>query len=214
MWHVIMNKIIYSLWLCLLLCACAPTAQQVDYSVTYDMSGTKYTQVFMVTTEELLEDLNSNLENYGLELTEMIIGSNRTGYSENGGDTWKILPDCVEEFEVKTSSSLKDFLGCVEEIELSLFASDDADAERNGEYIRALIKTFTPGAEDLVEETLGIYGEPMSKAVVTEGVQQYTFSGVQYSYIQGTSSNSGKFIICPDIIISEDSQQSVIKPIN
>ena len=77
MWHVIMNKIIYSLWLCLLLCACAPTAQQVDYSVTYDMSGTKYTQVFMVTTEELLEDLNSNLENYGLELTEMIIGSNR-----------------------------------------------------------------------------------------------------------------------------------------
>ena len=210
------KKSIFTLLLvpCLLLGACTPAAQH--YQVTYDIDGSKYTQVFMVTAEELLEDLNVNLDNYDLELTAMNIGSTTdVGYSENDGESWKILSDCLRESEVGTASlKEKEFVGNVKEVELSLFAKDNSEAEKNGKYIRALIKTFTPGAEDLVEETLGIYGDPMSKAVVGEGVRQYTFSGVQYSYIPGTSSQSGKFIVCPDIVILEDSQQSVIKPAN
>ena len=121
-----------------------------------------------------------------------------------------------DDISASTSSSgdTSDWIGFVHQVTLSLFASDNEDAEQNGKYIRALISTFTPGAEEDVEDVLGLYGDPHKDAIIADGVNKATFGTVSYLYQTG----NGKFIVQPhdkelhDKLSLETEVPSVIRP--
>lgn len=192
------------LCLCLLLilpgCAnMAAEAEEPEFTVTYEVVGTEDTQMWALKPEEFLETINADLEDrLRLELLgEYDESSLSCRYTDNG-ETWKISADIfpadeVGKFYYNDYEGVEAWAYNIKELELSTFADSEQDAKDNGIYIRALINMFTPGAEDMVEDVLGLYGDPDPAAVIGEGVTRATIGNVAYTYIP----NQKRFYVEP-----------------
>ena len=158
-----------------LFCTSCATSQNPTFDVTYEITGTKYTQLFEVTPSEFLDTFNELVgEELALDYLHPYTDDDRSCSLTNNGETWAILLDVYSE--------RNEFNGLIKEITLSTSASSDEDAEANGIYLRTLITMFTPGGETFVEDSLGIYGEPNKNAIVTDGVTKIVMENVAYVY--------------------------------
>lgn len=209
------------LCLCLLLIlpGCAnmeAEAEEPEFTVTYEVVGTEDTQMWALKPEEFLETINANLEDrLRLELLgEYDESSLSCRYTDNG-ETWKISADIfpadeVGKFYYNDYEGVEAWAYNIKELELSTFADSEQDAKDNGIYIRALIHMFTPGVEEIVEDVLGLYGDPDPAAVIGEGVTRATIGNVAYTYIPGQN----RFYVEPhdETVGIIEEQPTVIRP--
>ena len=175
-------KRFYPLFLLLLLFLSSCGA--ASFTETYEITGTENTQLFCLTTDDLLGELNKLLSDEA-QLTKE---NNDWGcYFYDGDNGWSFsihtfTDHMADNFVFKRYEESANWVGYIEKIELSLFAETDEDARKNGEDIRALITIFTPGIEEDVENVLGIYGKPNDKSMIVDGVYRYTAGNVVYTY--------------------------------
>lgn len=198
----------------LLLCSSC-TGPTADFDISYEVVDDTYNQYFVLDPDQLLIDLNASLSEYNLSLSVSPKSDEdlSTWYTENS-DGWKIIAHTMGTFSAKISSETKSWSRYIQKVELSLYSEDDETAKRNGQYIRALISTFTPGAEETVENALGIYGTPSSRATISDGIYRATMGNVCYEY----QPNRDKFFVRPldqklhqEVTIPKSSQ-NVIRP--
>lgn len=195
---------------------CSPKEEALVWDETYAITGTENTQLWELKVDDFLSSINSLIENSDMKLSylkDYDSASSNCMLTKNG-ETWKILLDIFSENEASASWFKKNadavgWIGYIEDIELSLYADDTKTAEENGYYLRYLISIFTPGAEEYVENALGIYGEPNQDAVVLDGVNQICIGNVRYSYVSGKS-----FMVEPWAADwpEEESAPNVIRP--
>ena len=209
------------LCICLLLilpgCAnMAAEAEEPEFTVTYEVVGTEDTQMWVLKPEEFLEAINADLgDRLRLEfLGEYDESSLSCRYTDNG-ETWKISADIfpadeVGKFYYNDYEGVEAWAYNIKELELSTFADSEQDAKDNGIYIRSLIHMFTPGVEELVEDVLGLYGDPDPAAVIGEGVTRATIGNVAYTYIP----NQKRFYVEPhdETVGIIEEQPTVIRP--
>lgn len=184
-----MKRSIALLCLCglLILPGCAP--KDPDFTITYSVVGTENTQMWALKPEEFLETFNAGLEDR-LQLDFMGEYDERSlscRFTSNG-ETWKISADIfpaddVGKFYYNDYEGVEEWAYDIKKIELSTYADTEQDAKDNGIYIRALINMFTPGAEELVEDILGLYDDPDQSAVIIDGVTRATIGNVVYTYL-------------------------------
>lgn len=189
-----------------LVCVSACVSNTVNFDVTYSIEGTKNSQYFAVTTDDLLSSINDKLDAAGLSLSVKDSGHESDVYFSENGETWKMNVSIFTNDDIKNASYTRsaptsdpaNWVGYIHEVELSLFSDSDEAAARNGQYIRALISAFTPGAEELVEDELGIYGTPGKNTALSESLYRVTMENVVYTYQKGHGEyNSGRFTVTP-----------------
>ena len=203
-----------ALFVSLLLSACG--AHQNTWSIVYEVVGTESTQLWDLKAEDFLTMLNAavpeDLQLYPLHEYD----PNSLSYPlTRNGETWKInlsiFPaDKVDSLAYKNEKNVNEWVNNISEVELSLYANNEADAKNNGVYVRELITIFTPGAEELVEDAIGLYGEPEEEAIITEGVYRVSVDSVAYTYMP----NQNSFIVQPHLEPwpETESSPSVIRP--
>lgn len=217
-----------TLALCFLLAACsspptgaeqtgdksAVSVQAPPFDVTYEITGTEYTQLFKVTPSEFLDTFNELVgEELALDYLHPYTDDDRSCSLTNNGETWVIWLDVLPSDEPGFSAEeIKKFTGLTKDITLSTSAHNDEDAEANGIYLRALITMFTPGGETFVEDSLGIYGEPDERAVISDGFTMLKMENVLYTYDE----EDHKFTIRPAAedgwYEEEPEQTTIIRP--
>ena len=185
-----MKKFSFTLaFLCLLLVGCSQNVS--NYASSYSIVETEHKQYFELHQQEFLTELNATIKDLAPELSVIESGSSRNVYLSQNGETWKILLHIFTEDDL-TYADQKEWIGYIHELELSLYSKDENTAKENGQYIRAIIHLFTPGAEEEVEDVLGIYGQPHKDAQITENVTRVTYGNVCYTYTSGDS-----FVVTP-----------------
>lgn len=179
----------------ILLTSCGQSAS-VDFTNPYTVVGTKYNQYFELRAEELLAALNETVGDDAPQLEIMDSGHERTTYFTLNGETWKLLLHVFSDDDISTlsvaSGDQTQWIGYIKEIELSLYSDSEETALQNGTYLRALISIFAPGAEEKVEDALGIYDDPEKSAAITDGVTRAICGTVAFSYVDGDS-----FLVTP-----------------
>lgn len=181
--------------------ACGAVEEEPEWLETYAITGTENTQMWDLKADDFLSAINGLISDDSMKL-EYLNEWNPTSSNcmlTKNGESWKILLDVFSESEASTSWMRKnpgseEWAGNIESVELSLSTQDEFAAEENGFYVRYLISIFTPGAEKLVEDSIGLYAEPNPEAVVIEGVNRVTIGNVAYSY-----TSDGRFIVEPFI---------------
>lgn len=196
--------------------ACGAVEEEPEWSESYAITGTENTQMWDLKADGFLSSINSIITDDSMKL-EYLKEWNPTSSNcmlTKNGESWKILLDVFSESEANTSwmrknTGAEEWVGNIESVELSLFAQDELEAEENGLYVRYLISIFTPGAEKLVEDSIGLYGEPTPDAVVIEGVNRVTVGNVAYSY-----TSDGHFIVEPFVTDweAESATPAAIRP--
>lgn len=200
-----------SLLLLLFLSACGNKTASFD--VNYQIVGTKHNQYFCLSADTLLADLNTNLDIYDLSLVTTPKEDNDLSvwYSDDGTG-WKVIARLMGAFNAGLSAETKSWSGYIGKVELDLYADSPDDAKRNGQYIRAIIATFTPGAEEIVEDALGIYGPPSRKTIIGDGVSRVIMENVVYTYLD----DNHRFEVTPyDVALFEQAnkeEQNIVRP--
>lgn len=173
---------------------CSKAGSDQDWEESYGITGTEHTQLWDLKYDAFLSAYNALIveDTMKLDYLEAYDPSSSNCMLTKNGESWKLLLKVFSENEADASWFKKDpdassWVGNVESVELSLFSTGTKDAEENGLYIRYLISLLTPGAEEYVENALGIYGEPADEAVVSSGVYQIYVGDVLYSYTSGDS---------------------------
>lgn len=216
-----MKRIVAILCLCamLLLPGCAQMAaeaEEPEITMTYEVVGTENTQMWVLKPEEFLETLNAGLEDrLQLDFLEEYDDSSLSCRFTGDGESWKISADIfpadeVGKFYYNDYEDVESWAYDIQELELSTYADTEQQAKDNGIYIRALIHMFTPGVEELVEDVLGLYGDPDPAAVIGEGVTRATIGNVAYTYIP----NQKRFYVEPhdETVGIIEEQPTVIRP--
>ena len=195
---------------------CSQEESTSDWDETYAITGTENTQLWELKADDFLSRINSLVKSSDMELSYLkeYNPANSNCMLTKNGETWKIMLDIFSENEAgaswfKKNANAEGWIGYIEDVELSLYASDTKAAEENGYYLRYLISIFTPGAEEYVENALGIYDDPNQDTTVLDGVNQICMGNVRYSYVSGKS-----FMVEPWVEEwpAEESVPSVIRP--
>lgn len=206
-----------SMVLILSLAACGSSSDSQSWSVAYDVVGTERAQLWDVKADDLLTALNEAVpENMQLRYLNEYDPSSMSCPLTTDGETWKILLDVfaadqVDSFPYKNEEDASEWINNVGNIELDLYSTSDEDAEENGIYVREIISILTPGAEQLVEDALGLYGEPEKSAVISDGVRRVSADSVTYTYFV----NQKRFIAEPHVApwpVEEEEIPTVIRP--
>ena len=198
-----------------LLAGCS-TSSDSTWTVEYDVVGTEHNQLWNLKADDFLTLINHQvsdemkldyLKEYDPESMQCMLTKN--------GSTWKIILHVfpaadVDSLTYKGLDESSDWGNNIGKVELSLFADNEESAKENGMYVRALISIFTPGAETLVEDAIGLYGEPEKDAVISEGVHRVSLDSVAYTYMV----NQNRFLVQPHIEPwpEPESSPSVIRP--
>jgi len=208
--------IVLCLLVFVLMVGCSQKEEAPSWSETYTITGTKNTQMWDLDAGSFLGIMNDLIAEESMKLDylkEYDPTSSNCMLTKNG-ETWKLLLDVFSESEAgaswfKNVQGSDEWTGNIQSVELSLFSKDTKTAEENGYYVRYLISVFTPGAETIVEDSIGLYGDPDPDAVVDVGVNQIAVGNVLYSY---TSDN--RFIVRPFIEDwpEEESAPAAIRP--
>lgn len=158
------------------------------FTVTFPVVGTRYNQYFAIRWDEFQEQYNTALPESVSQLEYLESSSGHNVYLSDNGDTWKILLTVATEDDIQDavdpSENPAGWIDYIHEVELDLYSVSEQDAIENGQYIRALIALFTPGAEEEIEDVLGIYGTPKQEAIIGENVTRATYGTVSYTYIK------------------------------
>lgn len=156
-----------------------------DLSASFNVVDALHTKLFAIEDESLFESINQIIGDNDMSLSPLD-GYNFMLLSENGTSgklaIYSFSDEEANEAVSIGNTSASEWIGYVKAVELSTYASDTQAAARNGVYIRALINIFTPGAEELVENALGIYGEPSGDASKNKSGLEITVDTVTYSY--------------------------------
>lgn len=208
--------LLVALCILFLLGGCSEKEQDPEWSETYQITGTEHTQMWVLNADSFLSSINALITEDGMKLDylkEYDPTSSNCMLTKNG-TSWKILLDIFSESEAsaswfKNTPASTEWVGNIESVELSLSAKDTKASEENGYYVRYLISIFTPGAENEVEEKIGLYGDPDQSAVIDVGVNQIEIGNVLYSY-----TSDGRFIVEPRIEDwpTEESAPAAIRP--
>ena len=208
--------LLVALCISFLLGGCSEKEQDPEWSETYQITGTEHTQMWVLNADSFLSSINALITEDGMKLDylkEYDPTSSNCMLTKNG-TSWKILLDIFSESEAsaswfKNTPASTEWVGNIESVELSLSAKDTKASEENGYYVRYLISIFTPGAENEVEEKIGLYGDPDQSAVIDVGVNQIEIGNVLYSY-----TSDGRFIVEPRIEDwpTEESAPAAIRP--
>lgn len=197
------------------LSACGDT-KSPEWTETYAITGTEHTQLWDLEKDTFIELLNQSVsEEMTLSSLKPVTDDSHSVQLSANGRTWKILLDVFPPSELKLSwfaaeEGAEDWIWNVAKVELSLYADGENDAKQNGEYVRALIQIFTPGAEKIVEDAIGLYGDPEPEAVISEGAFRVSIGNVAYTYLP----NENRFIVQPHMEPwpEKPSSPTVIKP--
>lgn len=156
-----------------------------DLSASFGVVDATGTKLFDVTDESLYESIDRIIEDDDLSLSPLD-GYDFMLLSENGRSgklaIYSFSQEEAEKAVSRGNQAASEWVGNVKAVELSTYASDTQAAARNGIYIRALIGIFTPGAEEFVENALGIYGGPSGEATENGAGFEITVDTVTYSY--------------------------------
>lgn len=196
--------------------ACANNTPK--WSETYPIVGVENYQMWDLKADSFLPLINEMAESDTMTLDYLHdldgFESSNCMLTKNG-NSWKILLSVftVSDAEKRAYREIDDaqnWIGNIEEVELSLYSDGETAAKENGIYIRNLIRLFTPGAEELVEDALGLYGEPHKDAVLIDGVTRVSVGSVVYTYVEGNQ----RFIVQPhlDSWPTEETPPNVIRP--
>ena len=199
-----------------LLAGCSNSSKDNNWTVTYDVVGTENNQLWDLKSEDFLTLINEQVsDEMQLDYLKEYDPDSMSCMLSKNGETWKILLDVfpageVDSLTFKKYDEVSDWVNNIGKVELSLFADDEESAKENGIYVRTLISIFTPGAESLVEDAIGLYGEPEKDAVISEGVRRVSLDSVAYTYFV----DKGRFLVQPHLEPwpEADSSPSVIRP--
>lgn len=196
-----------------LLTAC--TSSQSSFTTPFSVVGTQFNQYFAIDSDSFQKQLNETLSDSAPPLEYLDSDSERSVYLSKNGETWKILlqvftADDVSD-AVEPSGDPAEWVGYVHEVKLSLYAASEQEAQENGAYIRALLTLFTPGAEEEIEDVLGIYGDPKREAILSDSMTRATYGTVSYTYAK-----DDYFLVTPydESLLKESKESSpaVIRP--
>lgn len=199
-----------------LLASCGNPSTQDTWEVKYEVIGTEHTQLWSLKADEFLATLNNALsENMRLSYLKEYDPNSKNCMLTQNGETWKINLSVFPEGDVdsltyKNQENVHEWVNNVGKVELSLYSDNEETAKENGTYVRELIKMFTPGAEKIVEDAIGLYGEPEKEAVIDENTFRVSIDSVAYTYM----ASQNTFIVQPHIDDWPEDQvePSIIRP--
>ena len=199
-----------------LLASCGNPSTEDTWEVKYEVIGTEHTQLWSLTADEFLVTLNSALsENMQLSYLKEYDPNSKNCMLTQNGETWKINLSVFPEGDVdsltyKNQENVHEWVNNVSKVELSLYSDNEETAKENGIYVRELIRIFTPGAEKIVEDAIGLYGEPEKEAIIDENTFRVSIGSVAYTYMPTENS----FVVQPHIESwsEEETMPSVIIP--
>lgn len=199
-----------------LLSACGQSVDKESWTTAYDVVGTEHTQLWDLKADDFLAQINSaSPEDMQLSYLKEYDPSSMNCMLTQNGETWKINLSVFPSSEADTltykdEANASDWINNIGKVELSLYSDSEETSKENGTYVREIISIFTPGAEEIVENAIGLYGEPEKEAVISEGVYRVSIDSVAYTYIP----NQNKFTAQPHIELwpEENTTPSVIKP--
>lgn len=200
-----------------LLVACADN-KAPEWSEAYSIVGLEDNQMWDLKADSFLPLINETIENDAMVLSylhELDDFESSNCMLTKDGESWKILLSIFsvgdsEKRKYQKVEDAKSWVGNIEEVELSLYSDGEDTAKENRVYVRNLIRVFTPGAEELVEEAIGLYGKPYKDAVLMDGVNRVTVGGVVYTYME----SQHRFIVQPhlDSWPTEENAPNIIRP--
>lgn len=199
-----------------LLSACGQSVDKESWTISYNVVGTEQTQLWDLKADDFLEQINSAIpEDMQLSYLKEYDPNSKNCMLTQNGDTWKLNLSVFSSSEAdsltyKGEENVSDWVNNIEKVKLSLYSDNEETAKENGTYVREIITIFTPGAEEIVEDAIGLYGEPEKDAVISEGVYRVSIDSVAYTYIP----NQNTFTAQPHIESwpDESTAPSVIKP--
>lgn len=199
-----------------LLSACGQSVDKESWTISYNVVGTEQTQLWDLKADDFLEQINSAIpEDMQLSYLKEYDPNSKNCMLTQNGDTWKLNLSVFSSSEAnsltyKGEENVSDWVNNIEKVKLSLYSDNEETAKENGTYVREIITIFTPGAEEIVEDAIGLYGEPEKDAVISEGVYRVSIDSVAYTYIP----NQNTFTAQPHIESWPDESMapSVIRP--
>ena len=207
-----MKKMILIMLVCINAILLPSCSSNPNFTVTYPVTGTEYTPMWPITGDEFSAALDDRIIENGYEIDLSLLKETSDGLYllSSDGDAWDISISLFTDIESQTIPGSSDYIGYIKDLEVSTYASTDDDAIYNGQLIRSVISVFTPGAEEAVEENIGLYGDPDKDAIIADGVYRVTIESVVYTYIPGSNS----FMVEPYLKDqpSEEEIPNVIKP--
>ena len=199
-----------------LLSSCGNSSNQENWTVEYDVVGTEQTQLWSLKADDFLSSFNSALpENMQLSYLKEFDPDSKNCMLTKNGETWKINLNVFPKGDTdslfyKDQENVHEWVNNVSKVELSLYSDNEETAKENGIYVRELIKMFTPGAEKIVEDAIGLYGEPEKEAAIDENTFRVSIGSVAYTYMPTENS----FVVQPHVESwsEEEAMPSVIMP--
>ena len=160
-----------------------------------DGEGAPYPSYFLLKPDEFIKQFNEKaavksyrpLVELNPEPAEKRDKQSHFRYTSNN-ETWNIL--------VKTKEKDETGAGYIKEVELDLFAVNNDDSKRNGDYLYFLMDMFNPGMAEEISDALNIFGEDQDKL---PAVRTLYCGNVEYTYIYHKSTTSEFHIKAVDI---------------
>ena len=152
-----------------------------------DGEGAPYQSYFLLKPDEFIKQFNEkavakgqqSLVELDPEPAEKRDKQSHFTYSNNN-KTWDIRVDTVSQIAKKG-------VGYIRDVELSLYAENNDDSKRNGDYLYFLMDMFNPGMAEEISDALHIFGEDQDKL---PAVRTLYCGNVEYTYIYHKSTTS------------------------